>query len=70
MDLGRPEAQLICVVIAGGDDAAQDVPQLGFVVDEPQQRFTARAPYTDAENVFRGRVEADDEQVAVEQDDA
>jgi len=57
-------------VIAGRHYAAQDVAQFRLVVDEAQQRFTARPALADAEDVFGRRVQADDEQVTIEEDDA
>jgi hypothetical protein len=57
-------------VIAGYADPAEDVTQLGVVVEEPEQRFAPRAPLADAENIFRSGIEAQDEQVPVQQDDA
>jgi hypothetical protein len=57
-------------VIARNADAAENVTQLGVVIEEPQQRFATRAPLTDAENVFGSGIETQDEQVSVQQDDA
>ena len=56
-------------MIAGLQDTRQDVVQFGFVVDELHQRSAAGATFTDAKNVFGGRVQADDQQVAIEKND-
>lgn len=50
--------------------AAEDIAKLWFIVNQPQQRFAARAPRADAQDVFRRRIQANDKQVRVEQDDA
>jgi hypothetical protein len=55
-------------VIARYADPAEDVAQLGIVVEQPQQRFAACTTLAYTEDVFRGRVEAKDKQVPVEQD--
>lgn len=65
---GWRQAHLVGVVIAAFYDAAQYVAQLGFVVDKLQKRFAVRACFADTQNIFRRRVESDDEQCAVEQD--
>ncbi len=70
LDFVRAQAQLVRVVIARRTDAAEDVAQFRVVVQKPQERFPARAPLAYAENIFRGGIEADDEQVPVQQDDA
>jgi len=57
-------------VIARLNNAAQDVAQFRLIIDQPQQCFAASAPCTDAENIFRGRIEADDQQVRIKQNDA
>jgi hypothetical protein len=57
-------------MVTGGDDARQDVLQFPIIVEQPQQRFAPRAVLTDTEYVLRGRIQADDEQIVVEQDDA
>jgi hypothetical protein len=41
-----------------------------FVIDEPQQRFAARARTTDAEDVFGRGVQVDDVKAVIEQDNA
>ena len=57
-------------MIARCADPAQDVAQLGIIIEQSQQGFTARTTLADAENVFRGGVQAQDEQVPVQQDNA
>lgn len=42
MHLGWSEAQFVGVVIAGFDRAAQDIAQLGLIVNQLQKRFSAR----------------------------
>ena len=70
MHFGWPQTQLVRIVIAGRNYPAEDVAQLRFIIDKSQQRLATRAPLADAENVLRGRIQADDEQVLVEQNDA
>ena len=70
MDLGWCQPHFVGVVVTGFQDATQDVAQLGFVVEEAQQRFAACALHADAEDVFASRVEVDDQQVVVDEDDA
>jgi len=55
-------------MIAGDADPAQDVAQLRVVVEELQQGFAARTPLADTEDVLRSGIEAEDEQVPVQQD--
>jgi hypothetical protein len=57
-------------MVAGRHHARQDVLQLRLIVEQPQQRLSAGAPLADPEDVLGGRVEANNEQVAIEQDDA
>ena len=59
---GSTKAHFICVVVAGFDDATKDVAQFGLIVDELQQGFALRALNADAQNVFGGRIQADDQQ--------
>lgn len=70
MNFGWRQLHFVGVVIAGFDDAREDVPQLGFVADELQQGFIASTRFTDAKYVFGGRIEANDEQGFIEKDDA
>jgi hypothetical protein len=70
LHLVRAEVQLIGVVVSGYADAGQDIVEFRVVVEEPQQRFAARAPLAHAEDILCGGVEAEDEQVSVQQDDA
>ena len=70
MHLRWREVQLVCVMVTRRENAAQDVAHLGFVVDELEQRLSARALLADAENVLCCRVEPDNQEVLVEQDDA
>jgi hypothetical protein len=70
MDFRRAEVQFVRVMVAGRHHARQDVLQLRLIVEQPQQRLSAGAPLADPEDVLGGRVEANNEQVAIEQDDA
>ena len=56
-------------MIAGHRNARQHIPQFGFIIDELQQGFAAGAAAADSEDVLGGRVQVDDEQVVIEQDD-
>ena len=57
-------------MIARVTDPAENVAELGVVVEQPQQRFAAGAPLADAEDILRGGIQINDEQVPVQQDDA
>jgi hypothetical protein len=70
MDLGRAKPHLVGVVVPGLQNPGQDVPHLGFVVDQPQQRPAARTLQADAEDVFRSRVKVDYQQVVVNENNA
>ena len=70
MHFGRRQLHLIGVVVARRRHARQDFAHLRFVVDELQQGLVTRPGTTDPEDVFGGRVEVDDQQVVVEQNDA
>jgi hypothetical protein len=70
MHLGRGQPHFVGVTIAGRGDPVQDVTQLGLFVEQAQQGLAARAPRAYAEYVFRRRVESDNEQAGIEQDDA
>ena len=64
------EVEFVRVMIARRHDARQNILQLRVVIEQPQQRLAAGATLADAEDVLGGRIQADDEEVAVEQDDA
>ena len=70
MHLGRREPNLVSVVVAGLRNAAQNFAHLRLVVDELQQRLAARALRADTKDVFCCRIQVDDEQMLVQQDDA
>jgi hypothetical protein len=53
-------------MIAARDNATQDIAQLWFIIDQPQQRIALGALHADAKNVFCGRIEVDDQEAAVE----
>ena len=69
VDLGRREPHLVGEVVARRRDARKNLAHFRFVVHESQQRFSPCARATDAEDVLRRRVQVDDEQVVVQQDD-
>ena len=62
--------QFVRIVVTRCDDAAKNVAELRVVVDEAQQRLAASADLADTEDVLGGRIETDDEQVLVKQNDA
>lgn len=70
MHLGRGKVHFIRIVITCFYDAAQDIAQLGIIIDETQQGLPFCTLLADAENVLGGRVQADDQQARVKQDDA
>jgi hypothetical protein len=70
VNLCRCESHFIGEVVAGRGDTAEDFAHFGFVVNESQQRFAARARATDTQDVLGRRVQVDDEEVFVQQDDA
>lgn len=70
MHLCRRKVHFVGVMIARLNDASQDVTHLGLIVDETQQGSAACALLADSKDVFGGRVERDNQQVIVEQDDA
>ena len=67
---GGCESHLVGVVVATRRDAREHFAKFGFVIDELQQGFAARPAPADSKYVFRGRVQVDDQEVVVEQDDA
>jgi hypothetical protein len=70
IDLGRTQAQHVGVVVARLNHATQQVPKLRVVVEQAQQRPSAGAGLADSKDVLGGGIQADDQQVLVEQDDA
>lgn len=70
MHLGSRKAHFVCIVIAGPANAAENIAQLRLVVEKPQQGMAACALRADSENVFGGRVQRDDQQITVDQNDA
>lgn len=67
---GRTETHFIGIMIARPADTTQDILQFGFIINQAQQRFAARASGADTENIFRRGIQSDDQQAAVQQDDA
>ena len=55
--LGRRQAEFIGIVIAGLQNPAEHIPQLGLVANKTQQGFTSRAKNADAENNLRLKIE-------------
>ena len=70
MSFGGSKPHLDRVVIACRDDAAQDISQLRFIVNQPLERFALRAAFTDAEYVLCCTVQTDDQQILIEQNDS
>ena len=70
MHLGWCEAHFVCVMIPGREHPGKDVSHFRFVVDKLEQRLAARAPLADAEDVFCRRIQSDDKEMVVEQNDA
>jgi len=62
--------QFVGKVIAGLHDARKDIAHFRFIIDQRQKGFSARTPLADTENVFRCRVQPDNQQVVIEQDHA
>jgi len=54
------------IVRAGRHHTAKDVTHFRLIVDESQQRFSAGSFLADAENIFGGRIQADDQKVLVQ----
>jgi len=70
MHLGRRKTHFVRIVRAGCQHTTEDVAHFRLIVDESQQRFSVRSPLADAENIFRGRIQANDQKVIVQKDDA
>ena len=70
MNFGRPQTQFIRVMVAGLNGTTQDVAQFRLVINQPQERFAARAARTNTKNIFRGRIQADDEKACIKKNNA
>ncbi len=70
MHFGRRKTHFVGVMIAGCCDTPQDIAHLRLVVDELQQRLAASPLLADAQDVLRRRIQRDDQEAVVEQDDA
>jgi hypothetical protein len=57
-------------VVTGFQHATQDVAELGFVINQAQQRLAACALHADAEDILRRRVEISDQQAVINEDNA
>jgi hypothetical protein len=57
-------------MIAGADDPREDVLEFLFVADEPEQRLAASPFCADPEEIFCSRIERNDQERAVQKDDA
>ena len=68
--LCRCKLHFVCVVIAGRNNPAKDIVQFRVITDKHQKRLAAGAGLANTENVFTRRVETDDQQGPVEQNDA
>jgi len=64
------EAHLVRVVVSGSQHATQDVTHFRLVINQAQERFTLRALLADAKNIFGRRIQADDQEAAVEKNNA
>jgi hypothetical protein len=56
-------------MVAGIHDPGEDVPELGLVVDEPEQGFAAGTLNAHAEYVLGGGIEVEYQQARIEDDD-
>ena len=70
VNLGGCKSQFVRILVTRSGNATEDLPHFGFVVHQAQQRPAARARPAYAENVFSRRIEIDDQEVVIEQDDA
>lgn len=70
MYLGRAKVHFIRVVIAGFNHPAQDIAQLRLIIDEAQQGLARSTLCADTEDIFRGRIQTDDQEARVEKNDA
>lgn len=70
MHLGRRKLHFVRIVCASRHHTTENVTHFRLIVDEPQQRFSIRAFLADAENIFGGRIQADDQKVLVQKDNA
>jgi hypothetical protein len=70
VNFGRSEPQFVGIVIAGCEDAAKNIAELGLIIEQAQHRFTASPLDTDTQQVFGGRVEVDDQQAAVNENNS
>jgi len=61
------EPELIGMRDTGHQCSYQDIAQFGIIVDEGQQRLTKRAGRTYAQQIFSSRVEFDDKEIMIEQ---
>jgi hypothetical protein len=68
--LGGRKPHFVGVVVARDGNARKDFAHLGLVIDEPQQGSPAGTGATDAEDVFRGGIQVDNQQVVVEENNA
>lgn len=69
MHFSGRQRYLVCVVIARGNYPAQDVLQLRVIADQFQKRFAMGTRFADAQDIFCSRVEPDDQQRLIEQND-
>jgi len=70
IDFGWRKSQFICKMVTGCYYTAQYVAHFRFVVDQPEQRFAPCTVLTYAQDILGGRVQADHQQVFIQQDHA
>ena len=70
MDFSWGQADFVGVVIAADCDSCQHIAHFRFIVDQLQQWLSVSSLLADTENVFCRRIERDDQQVLIEQNDA
>jgi hypothetical protein len=69
VDLTSAETEFVGMRDAGHQGSHQDIAQFGIIVDERQQRLTDGTGRTYAQQVFGSRIEFDDEEIMIEQND-
>ena len=70
MHLCSAKPHFICVMVTRCDDTTQYVAKLGLIIDQLQQGFAPRPLHANAQDIFCGRVQVDDQEAVVEKDDA
>lgn len=70
MHLGRRKSHFVRIVRSGCHHTTENVAHFRLIIDESQQGFSVGSFLADAENIFGGRVQADNQKVLVQKDDA